>query len=52
MALDVNVDPPYTPDDAGFVNIQSMDFQDVKAFHIDQVPGMLPGFVATVTVAR
>jgi galactokinase len=44
MALDVNVDLLYTPDDAGFVKIQSMDFPDEEYFHIDRVPEMLPGF--------
>jgi len=44
MALDVNVDLLYAPDDAGFVKIQSMDFPDEEYFHIDQVPEMLPGF--------
>ena len=44
MALDVNVDLLYSPDDAGFVKIQSMDFPDEEYFHIDQVPEMLPGF--------
>ncbi|MHB8129173.1 MAG: GHMP family kinase ATP-binding protein [Mobilitalea sp.] len=44
MALNVNVDLLYAPDDAGFVKIQSMDFPDEEYFHIDQVPEMLPGF--------
>ena len=44
MALDVNVDLLYAPDDAGFVKIQSMDFPDEEYFHIDRVPEMLPGF--------
>jgi len=44
MALDVNVDLLYVPDDAGFVRIQSMDFPDEEYFHIDRVPEMLPGF--------
>lgn len=44
MALDVNVDLLYIPDDSGFVRIQSMDFPDEEYFHIDRVPEMLPGF--------
>jgi len=44
MALDVNVDLLYSPDDAGFVRVQSMDFPDEEYFHIDRVPEMLPGF--------
>jgi len=44
MALDVNVDLLYAPDEAGFVKIQSMDFPDEEYFHIDRVPEMLPGF--------
>ncbi len=44
MALDVSVDLLYSPDDAGFVRVQSMDFPDEEYFHIDRVPEMLPGF--------
>ena len=44
MALDVNVDLLYAPDDEGFVRVQSMDFPDEEYFHIERVPEMLPGF--------
>jgi galacturonokinase len=44
MALDVNVDLVYAPDDEGYVRIQSMDFPDEEYFHVDRVPEMLPGF--------
>jgi len=44
MALDVNVDLLYSPDEAGFVRVQSVDFPDEEYFHIDRVPEMLPGF--------
>jgi galactokinase len=44
MALDVNVELLYVPDESGFVRIQSMDFPDEEYFHIDRVPEMLPGF--------
>jgi galactokinase len=44
MALDVSVDLLYSPDNAGFVRVQSVDFPDEEYFHIDKVPEMLPGF--------
>ena len=44
MALDVNVELLYAPDEAGFVQVQSVDFPDEEYFHIDSVPEMLPGF--------
>lgn len=44
MALDVNVDLLYSPDDSGYVRVQSVDFPDEEYFHIDHVPEMLPGF--------
>ncbi len=44
MALDVNVELLYAPDEAGFVRVQSVDFPDEEYFHIDRVPEMLPGF--------
>lgn len=43
MALDVNVDLVYVPDDEGFVRIQSLDFPDEEYFHLDRVPEMVPG---------
>ncbi len=44
MALDANVDMIFTPSNDGSIRIVSMDFPDEEYFHIDQVPGMLPGF--------
>jgi len=44
MALDVAVDFLYSPDDEGFVRVQSMDFPDEEYFHVERVPEMLPGF--------
>lgn len=44
MALDVGVDLLYSPEDDGYVRVQSMDFPDEEFFSIDNVPEMLPGF--------
>lgn len=44
MALDAAVDMIYAPGDNGYVQVQSLDFPDEENFHIDHVPGMVPGF--------
>lgn len=44
MALDSSVNMVYTPTNDGYIQVQSMDFPDKEYFHIDQVPGMVPGF--------
>ncbi len=38
MALDVNVNLLYAPDEAGFVRVQNVDFPDEEYFNIDKVP--------------
>ncbi len=44
MALDANVEMVFAPSEDGYIRISSMDFPDEEYFHIDSVPGMLPGF--------
>lgn len=44
MALQVSIDLAYSPNDEGYIHIQSLDFPDQEVFHIDHTPGMIPGF--------
>ncbi|MGE5551261.1 MAG: galactokinase family protein [Bacteroidota bacterium] len=44
MALDAAVKMLYVPDDRGYVRLRSLDFPDEEYFHLDHVPGMVPGF--------
>ena len=44
MALNVEVEFLYAPDETGFIQVQSLDFPDEEYFHIDRVPEMIPGF--------
>ena len=43
VALDSSVNLVYTPNDKGYVRIQSMDFPDEEHFHLDNIPKMVPG---------
>jgi galacturonokinase len=44
MALSEGVDLVYSATDDGYVRVQSLDFPDEEYFHVDQPPGMIPGF--------
>jgi galactokinase/galacturonokinase len=44
MALTDSVDLVYTPEDDGYLRVQSLDFPDEEYFHVDQVPDMVPTF--------
>lgn len=44
MALNSAVEMIYTANDDGFVQVQSMDFPDEENFHVNNVPGMVPGY--------
>ena len=44
MALNSAVEIIYTANDDGFVQVQSMDFPDEENFHVNNVPGMVPGY--------
>lgn len=44
VALDSAVEMVYTPNEDGYIRIQSMDFPDEEYFHIDTVPDMVPNF--------
>lgn len=42
VALDSSVNLVYTPNEEGFIRIQSMDFPDEEHFHLDNIPEMVP----------
>lgn len=44
MTLDASIDMVYTANEYGYLKVQSLDFPDKDYFHIDNVPGMLPGY--------
>ncbi|NBF40850.1 MAG: hypothetical protein GVY14_10585 [Spirochaetes bacterium] len=44
MALTDSIDLVYTPEDDGYLRVQSLDFPDEEYFHVDQVPDMVPTF--------
>ena len=44
MALADGVDLVYSPNDDGYVRVQSLDFPDEEYFHVDSTPVMIPGF--------
>ena len=44
MALNSAVEMIYTANDEGYVQVQSLDFPDEENFHVNDVPGMVPGF--------
>ena len=44
MALDASVNMVYSPNNDGYIRIQSMDFPDEEYFHLNRVPEMVPGF--------
>ncbi|MFW6010118.1 MAG: galactokinase, partial [Actinomycetota bacterium] len=44
MALNDSIDLVYTPEDDGYLRVQSLDFPDEEYFHVDQVPDMVPTF--------
>ncbi|MDR2589133.1 MAG: GHMP kinase [Spirochaetales bacterium] len=44
MALDASVNMLYSPNDAGYVRVQSLDFPDEEYFSVDRPPEMIPGF--------
>lgn len=44
MALDASVNMVYSPNNDGYIRVQSMDFPDEEYFHLDRVPEMVPGF--------
>lgn len=43
VALDSSVNLVYTPNEDGYIRIQSMDFPDEEYFHVDNIPDMVPG---------
>lgn len=43
MALNISINLAYSPNNEGYVKVQSTDFPDEEYFHVDNVPGMLPG---------
>ncbi|MDR3591498.1 MAG: galactokinase family protein [Negativicutes bacterium] len=44
MALQASVNLAYCPNPDGYIRIQSLDFPDEEYFHLDNVPGMIPGY--------
>jgi galactokinase/galacturonokinase len=44
MALDASVNMMYSPNDSGYVRVQSLDFPDEDYFSIEHTPEMIPGF--------
>jgi galactokinase/galacturonokinase len=44
MALDASVNMMYSPNDAGYVRVQSLDFPDEDYFSVEHTPEMIPGF--------
>lgn len=44
MALTDSINLVYTPEDDGYLRVQSLDFPDEEYFHVDQVPDMMPTF--------
>lgn len=44
MTLDASVDLVYTPDDSGYISIQSLDFPDREYFHLSHDTEYIPGF--------
>jgi galactokinase len=44
MALDASVNMMYSPDEGGYVRVQSLDFPDEDYFSIEHTPEMIPGF--------
>ncbi len=44
MTLDASIDMVYSADESGYLRVQSLDFPDKDYFHIDNVPGALPGY--------
>ncbi|MDR1317938.1 MAG: GHMP kinase [Spirochaetales bacterium] len=44
MALDASVNMMYSPNDSGYVRVQSLDFPDEEYFSIEHAPEMIPGF--------
>jgi galactokinase/galacturonokinase len=44
MALTDSIDLVYTPQEDGYLRVQSLDFPDEEYFHVDQVPDMVPTF--------
>src|SRR5690606_1749973 len=43
VALDSSVNLVYSPNEDGYIRIQSMDFPDEEYFHVDNIPDMVPG---------
>jgi galactokinase len=44
MALDASVNLMYSPNDDGYVRVQSLDFPDEDYFSMEHAPEMIPGF--------
>lgn len=44
MALNISINLAYSPNNEGYIRVQSTDFPDEEYFHMDNVPGMLPGY--------
>jgi galactokinase len=44
MALDASVNMMYSPNDSGYVRVQSLDFPDEEYFSVEHSPEMIPGF--------
>lgn len=44
MTLEASIDMVYSADESGYLRVQSLDFPDKDYFHIDSVPGALPGY--------
>lgn len=44
MTLDASINMICSSNDDGYVRVQSLDFPDEDYFHVNNVPGLLPGF--------
>jgi len=44
ITLEASIDMAYSRNDDGFVRVRSLEFPDEDYFHVDDVPGLLPGF--------
>jgi galactokinase len=44
MTLEASINMVYSCNHDGLVKVQSLDFPDEDYFHVDDVPGLLPGF--------
>src|SRR5690554_4165091 len=42
MALETSVHLAYSPNEQGYITVQSLDFPDEEYFHIDHVPDKVP----------